>query len=86
MHLIGWVRLMEFVQVMNRIPISYQKKAYFEKVLEWHVFHQGVAGKSEQEVREGLDGAIRAGMSRRERPRRKRKKRLRNRGKAPDFS
>jgi poly(A) polymerase len=85
-YLTGWVRLLEFIHVLNRIPLSYQKKHYFEKVLDWHGFHQTVAGKSEQEVREVLDQAIRAGRTRRGRPRKKSKKRLRHRGKPLDFS
>jgi hypothetical protein len=85
-YLIGWVRLIEFVEGMKRIPLGFQKKAYFDRVLQWHRFHQTVAGIPEQEVRERVDEAIKAGRARRGRPKKKRKKRLRNRGKTLDFS
>ncbi len=85
-YLIGWMRLLEFVEVKNLIPASYQKKAYFDRVLQWHFFHQGIAGKPEQETREALDAAIRAGRKHRSQSRKRRNKRLRYRGKPPDFS
>jgi len=74
--LIGWMRLLEFVQDKNLIPASFQKKAYFDRVLQWHFFHQRIAGKAEEETREALDTAIRAGRKRDSRTRkRKRRKR-----------
>jgi hypothetical protein len=80
------MRLIEFVEGMKRIPVGFQKKAYFDRVLQWHGFHQTVAGISEQETREKVDEAIKAGRARRGRPKRKRKKRLRHPGKPLDFS
>jgi len=74
--LIGWMRLLEFVQDKNLIPASFQKKAYFDRVLQWHLFHQRIAGKLEEETREALDTAIRAGRKRDSR-KRKRKRRKR---------
>ncbi|MGW8320872.1 MAG: hypothetical protein ACWGSD_04900, partial [Thermodesulfobacteriota bacterium] len=74
--LIGWMRLLEFVQDKNLIPASFQKKAYFERVLQWHSFHQRIAGIPEQETREALETAIRAG---RKRDGRKRKRKRRKR-------
>ena len=74
--LIGWIRLLEFVKDKNLIPASFQKKAYFDRVLQWHFFHQRIAGKPEEETREALDNAIRAGRKRQGRTRkRKRRKR-----------
>jgi poly(A) polymerase len=72
--LIGWMRLLEFVQDKNLIPVSFQKKAYFERVLQWHFFHQRTAGKPEEETREALDTAIRAGRKRDSRKRKRRKR------------
>jgi hypothetical protein len=81
------MRLIEFVEGMKRIPLGFQKKAYFDRVLQWHLFHQTLAGMSEQETRDKVDEAIKAGRARRrKRPKRKRKKRLRHRGKPLDFS
>ena len=74
--LIGWMRLLEFVEGKNLIPASFQKKAYFDRVLQWHLFHQRIAGKPEEETRQALDDAIRAGRKRHRRARkRKRRKR-----------
>jgi poly(A) polymerase len=74
--LIGWMRLLEFIEDKNLIPASFQKKAYFDRVLQWHFFHQRITGKSEEETREALDVAIRAGRERHSRTRkRKRRKR-----------
>jgi len=85
-YLIGWLRLIEFVEGMKRIPLGFQKKAYFDQVLKWHRFYQAVAGIPEQEARERLEEAIKAGRARRGRAKRKRKKRLRHREKPIDFS
>jgi poly(A) polymerase len=74
--LIGWIRLLEFVQDTNLVPASFQEKAYFDRVLQWHFFYQRVAGKTEEETREALDTAMRAGRKRRSRTR-KRKRRIR---------
>jgi len=75
-YLIGWMRLLEFVEDKNPIPASFQKKAYFDRVLQWHFYHQGIAGKPEAETREALETAIRAGRKRNSRVRkRKRRKR-----------
>jgi len=74
--LIGWMRLLEYVEEKNLIPASFQKKAYFDKVLQWHLFHQRIAGKPEEETRESLDAAIQAGRKKHSRARkRKRRKR-----------
>ncbi len=74
--LIGWMRLLEFVDDKNLIPASFQKKAYFDRVLQWHLFHQRILGKPEEETREALDAAILAGQKRHSRTRkRKRQKR-----------
>jgi hypothetical protein len=80
------MRLQEFVEVKHLIPASYQKKAYFDRVVQWHLFHQRIAGKPEQETRDTLDAAIRAGRIRKGRQRKRRKKSLRHRGKPLDFS
>ncbi len=85
-YLIGWLRLLEFIQEKHLVPASYQRKAYFEKVLKWHLFHQRISGRPEHEIRQSLDEAILAGRARRKRPKRRRKKRLRNRGKPLDLS
>ncbi len=77
-HLIGWLRLLEYVDEKGLIPVAYQKKVYFESVVQWHLFYQAVAGRPEEETRERLDAAIRVGRSRKGRPRRRRKKRLRS--------
>ena len=87
MHLIGWLRLLELIEEKHLIPISFPKKAYFERVVQWHMFYQRIAGRPEQETRERLDAAIHAGRTRKGRPRRRmRKKRLRSQGKPLDFS
>ncbi len=85
-YLIGWIRLLEFLRERHLIPAAYQKKAYFEKVLQWHLFHQKISGRPEQEIRQILDEAILAGRAQRRRPKRKRKKRLRTRRKPSDLS
>lgn len=86
-YLIGWMRLIEFVEGIKRIPLGFQKKAYFERVLQWHGFHQALVGISEQETRRKVNEAIKAGRARRGRgTKRKRKKRLKHRGKPLDFS
>jgi hypothetical protein len=86
-YLIGWMRLIEFLEGMKRIPLGFQKKTYFDRVLQWHGFHQTLAGISEQETREKVGEAVKAGRVRRgRRPKRKRKKRLRDRRKPLDFS
>ncbi len=86
-HLTGWMRLMECLEVHRLIPASLQKKAYYGKVVSWHMFHQTVAGKTEDEVRESLSHAARAGRTRkRRRPGKRRKKRMRHPRKPLDFS
>lgn len=84
--LTGWLRLLEFVQAMNRIPVGLQRKGYFETVCRWHCFHQAVNGKLEQETRKDLEQAIQAGRATPSRPKRKRKRRLRYRRKPLDSS
>ena len=84
--LIGWTRLIEFVEEVKRIPVGFQKKVYFNRILLWHMFHQRVRGQPEQEIREQVERAVQAGLERRGRPKRKRKKRFKDRGKPIDFS
>jgi poly(A) polymerase len=84
--LIGWLRLVDYVETKCLVPANYQKKAYFDRVLQWHLFHQHISGKPEQETRDIMDAAIRAGRTRKGRSRRRRKKRLRHRGKPLEFS
>jgi poly(A) polymerase len=85
-YLTGWMRLLAFIREKHLVPAAYQRKAYFEKVLQWHLFHQGISGRPEHEIRQILDEAIQAGRAQRRRPKRRRKKRLRNRRKPLDLS
>jgi poly(A) polymerase len=74
-YLTGWMRLIELVEGTKPVPAGFRKKAYFKRVLEWHRFHQAVAGRSEEEIREKVDRSLRAApRTRRGRPKRKRKK------------
>ena len=85
-YLTGWVRLIELLEGKKQIPVSFRKKAYFNRVLEWYMFHQTIAGRPEEEIRERVAQAVRAGRARRRRPKGKRKKRLKHGGKPLDFS
>jgi poly(A) polymerase len=84
--LIAWSRLIEFVEVVRRIPPGFRKKAHFNRVLQWYGFYQGVCGKPQEDIRQRADDAIQVGQTRQGRPRRKRKKRLKYPGKPIDFS
>jgi poly(A) polymerase len=85
-YLSSWMRIREFVEERHLIPASYTNKAYFQPAREWYVFYRTICADPEEAVRERLQAAVEAGRMSRGRPRRKRKKRLRYRRKAPDFS
>ncbi len=84
--LIGWTRLIGFVEEMERVPVGFQKKVYYNRILPWYLFHQRGWERSEPETRERVERAMQAGMERRGRPKKKRKKRFKYRGKPTDFS
>ncbi len=72
---IGWNRLLNFI-LIDKIPIRFQNKPYFDIILQWHRFHQMIEGCPEEDVEVKIQRAIQAGIaaSRKKRSR-KRKKR-----------
>ncbi len=84
----AWLRLLEFIQVQGRIPLGFQRKAYFGKVVQWHLFHQSLIGRAPAEVRRNIQQAIEAGRSApsgraKSRRRRRRRPRSSKRGDSP---
>ncbi len=73
---IGWNRLLGFIQA-GQIPMRFQKKPYFDKILDWHRFHQMIADCPGEKVEADIQEAIKAGrIASRKKQSRKRKKRV----------
>ena len=78
MFWIGWHRLIMAME-SNQIPMRLQKKPYFDKIIQWHLFHQKISGYKEEDIQASIQKSLRTGRiaSKKRRKRRKRPKKTR---------